>query len=74
MESPKKSSTIPNKNSHNWTPERISKLISQGKSEELHWFPEGESVSNLSVTMVGMANTAGGTLIIGVSPRSGRDR
>ncbi|MGD9093442.1 MAG: ATP-binding protein [Anaerolineales bacterium] len=57
--------------SASWNPETIASLISQGKSERLHWFPEGISVSNLATTLVGMANSRGGNLIIGISPRSG---
>jgi ATP-dependent DNA helicase RecG len=38
----------------------------------LHWFPEDVPINQLAATLVGMANTAGGTLILGVAPRSGR--
>lgn len=59
------------KMSTNWTPDKIAAYISQGKSESLDWFPEGVSVTNLAATLVGMANTSGGVLLIGVAPRSG---
>jgi ATP-dependent DNA helicase RecG len=36
----------------------------------LHWFPADVPVSRLAATLVGMANTRGGTLLIGVAPRS----
>jgi len=39
---------------------------------QLHWFPERVAVSQLSATLVGMANTIGGTVLIGIVPRSGR--
>jgi predicted HTH transcriptional regulator len=59
------------KMSTNWTPDKIAAYISQGKGESLDWFPEGVSVTNLAATLVGMANTSGGMLLIGVAPRSG---
>jgi ATP-dependent DNA helicase RecG len=50
----------------------ISDLLDQGKSPKLHWYPEGATVTQLATTLVGMANSLGGTVIIGVSPRAGR--
>lgn len=46
-------------------------LISNGMSATLHWFPEDVSLTLLATTLVGMANSVGGTVIIGVSPRAG---
>lgn len=37
----------------------------------LHWFPEDVTVSRLAAVMVGMANSAGGKVLIGITPRSG---
>lgn len=39
---------------------------------DLHWFPEDVPLSRLAATLVGMANTAGGMVILGISPRSGQ--
>ena len=36
----------------------------------LHWFPEDVPAQRLAVTLAGMANTQGGTVILGVAPRS----
>jgi ATP-dependent DNA helicase RecG len=38
---------------------------------DLHWFPEGVSLSRLSAAMGAMANTSGGTILLGIAPRSG---
>ena len=57
--------------STNWNPERIDALISQGKGEVTHWFPEGVSITTIATTLVGMANARGGTLLFGITPRSG---
>ncbi len=51
---------------------RVLNLISQGMGPELHWFPEDVSISRLAATLVGMANSSGGTVLIGISPRSGQ--
>lgn len=49
----------------------IITLLSGGMGPRLHWFPEDVSLSALATTLVGMANSDGGTVIIGVSPRAG---
>jgi ATP-dependent DNA helicase RecG len=49
----------------------LQSLIAQGMGQELHWFPEDVPVSRLAATLVGMANSLGGTLLLGVAPRSG---
>jgi len=38
----------------------------------IHWFPEDVGVSRLATVLVGMANTDGGEVLLGVAPRSGR--
>jgi ATP-dependent DNA helicase RecG len=38
---------------------------------ELHWFPEEAPLNQLAATLVGMANSAGGTIFLGIAPRSG---
>jgi ATP-dependent DNA helicase RecG len=49
----------------------ILSLISAGMGPCLHWFPEDVPVSTLAMTLVGMANSEGGMVILGVSPRAG---
>lgn len=46
-------------------------LLAKGMHESLHWFPEDVPLSRLASALVSMANTAGGLVILGVSPRSG---
>jgi ATP-dependent DNA helicase RecG len=53
------------------SPENILALIAQGMGPDLHWFPESVSVSDLASTLVAMANTDGGRVILGVAPRAG---
>jgi ATP-dependent DNA helicase RecG len=53
-------------------PASIPDLIDQGMGPELHWFPEDIPAGRLAATLVGMANTSGGRVLIGVSPRAGR--
>lgn len=48
----------------------ITELISQGKGPILHWFPEDVALSHLAETLVGMANSQGGTVLLGISPHS----
>ena len=50
----------------------IPQLIEQGPGTELHWFTEDVPLSRLAATLVGMANTAGGTVLMGISPRAGQ--
>ena len=38
---------------------------------KVHWFPEGIQPARLAAVLVGMANTEGGTVLLGVAPRSG---
>ncbi len=51
--------------------EEILRMLSTGMGPLLHWFPEDVSPSVLAMTLVGMANSEGGTVILGVSPRAG---
>jgi len=48
----------------------IQDLLSQGMGQTLHWFPGDVSISRLAGVLVGMANAQGGTVLIGVAPRS----
>ncbi len=38
----------------------------------IYWFPEDVGVARLATVLVGMANTEGGEVLLGVAPRSGR--
>jgi len=53
-----------------------SEDMSEGSSRKLgqvyHGFPENVPTGKLAETLVGMANSKGGTVLLGVSPRSGR--
>ncbi len=49
----------------------ILSLLSRGMGPSLQWFPEDVPLSSLAATLVGMANSDGGTVILGVSPRVG---
>jgi ATP-dependent DNA helicase RecG len=48
----------------------LTALLEQGLGPELHWFPEDVAVSRLASTFVGMANGTGGTVLLGITPRS----
>jgi ATP-dependent DNA helicase RecG len=50
----------------------IRALIDQGMTSDLHWFPEDVPATRLAATLVGMANTDGGTILLGISPRAGQ--
>lgn len=47
-------------------------LLAGGLRPELHWFPEDVQVTRLAAVLVGMANTTGGTVLLGITPRSGQ--
>jgi ATP-dependent DNA helicase RecG len=49
----------------------ILTLLSEGMGPSLQWYPEDVPLSSLAMALVGMANTEGGTVILGVSPRAG---
>jgi len=49
----------------------VDELLGGSMGPRLHWFPEETSTSKLAAVLVGMANTLGGTLLLGVAPRSG---
>lgn len=52
--------------------EDVSTLIARGMGVQLHWFPEDISPERLATVLVGMANTDGGIVLVGVSPRAGQ--
>jgi ATP-dependent DNA helicase RecG len=55
-----------------FSPQELYYLIAQGKGPDLHWFEDGVSLSDLAATLVSMANTSGGTVLLGICPRSGQ--
>lgn len=50
----------------------LRELISQGKGQTLDWHPQNVSASVLAASLVALANGAGGTVLVGLTPRSGR--
>ena len=52
--------------------ESVKTLIAHGLGEQLHWFPEDISPERLASVLVGMANTDGGIILVGISPRAGQ--
>jgi ATP-dependent DNA helicase RecG len=50
----------------------LQALISQGKGERLDWYPQNVSPPALAAALVALANSAGGTVLVGLTPRSGR--
>jgi len=50
--------------------EELTLLLSGKAGQSLHWFPQDVSSSRLAAVLVGMANSSGGTVLIGIAPRS----
>lgn len=48
----------------------VQALLEQGMGPTLHWFPADVPASRLAVVLTGMANAQGGTVLLGVAPRS----
>lgn len=55
----------------NPAPANIRDLLAQGLSADLHWYPEDVAATRLATTLVAMANSNGGTILLGISPRGG---
>jgi len=49
----------------------IQSLLERGMDKTLHWFPSDFNVMRLATVLVGMANSIGGSVLVGISPRSG---
>jgi len=49
----------------------ILPLLAHGMNESVHWCPDDTPPTRLAAILVGMANTAGGDVLLGVAPRSG---
>jgi ATP-dependent DNA helicase RecG len=50
----------------------IYPIIAQGMGPDLHWCQEEVQMGELAASLVALANTAGGTLFIGINPKSGQ--
>ncbi len=50
----------------------IFPLIAQGMGPDLHWCSEQVEMGELAATLVALANSAGGTLFVGINPDSGK--
>lgn len=48
----------------------ILNLLDQGRSDTLEWLPGRALVGDIAEVLASMANTRGGTLLLGVSPRA----
>ena len=48
----------------------VQELLDRGMGPETHWFPEDVPISQLAEVLVAMANTQGGIILLGVTPRS----
>jgi ATP-dependent DNA helicase RecG len=48
----------------------LAALLADGMGLRLHWFPEDTPLPRLAAVLVGMANTQGGRLLLGIAPRS----
>ncbi len=48
----------------------VRTLLNEGMGIKLHWFPETVNPPVLAQILVGMANTKGGQVILGIAPRS----
>lgn len=48
----------------------LQALLEQGMGATLHWFPADVPAARLAAVMAAMANTHGGTVLLGVAPRS----
>lgn len=49
----------------------LTSLLTAGMGPGIHWYPADVPLERLAATLVGMANTDGGIVLIGISPRSG---
>ena len=52
------------------TADEVRRLLAGGMGPGLHWFPSDVTAERLAAVLVGMANTGGGVVILGISPRA----
>ncbi len=48
----------------------VRKLLEDGRGAGVDWLPGRAPVEDLAATLVAMANSGGGTLLLGVAPRT----
>ena len=48
----------------------LTSLLAAGMGPEIHWYPADVPLERLASTLVGMANTDGGIVLIGIAPQS----
>jgi ATP-dependent DNA helicase RecG len=48
----------------------LQELLDRGMGTDLQWFPEDVPISQLAGVLVAMANTHGGIILLGITPRS----
>ena len=56
------------------TGDEILALLQQGKGQEIDFKPEGTSVRQLAESLTALANASGGTVLVGVDPKSAKLR
>jgi len=52
--------------------QELQAYLEAGLGPQVHWFPEDVPLARLAGVLVGMANTRGGVVLVGISPRAGR--
>lgn len=52
--------------------QELQAYLDAGLGSQVHWFPEDVPLARLAGVLVGMANSRGGIVLLGVSPRAGR--
>ena len=50
----------------------IYPIVAQGMGPDLHWCLEDVQLGELAATLAALANTSGGTIFIGINPKSGQ--
>jgi ATP-dependent DNA helicase RecG len=53
------------------SPEELRRVLSQGIGLHLHWFPAQVQADRLAAVLVGMANSQGGAVLLGIGSRLG---
>ena len=56
------------------TRDEILALLQQGKGQEIDFRTERASARTLAESLVALANASGGTVLVGVDPRSAKPR
>lgn len=51
--------------------QEVHTLLGRGMGTTLHWLPGDFQIARLAIILAGMANSVGGVVLLGISPRSG---